>query len=127
MWVMVMQSIRVSVGGPVLKYSSSKKVSLHFSIFCLTVVPKIFFSGAQLRLPLGTHNPSIMTILAWTTRHPNHHPCTFSPTQYWFQRRDASSLPLEDPDRGTDEAVWFDPSWITSLHLGFFPVQTYHT
>ena len=25
--------------------------------------------------------------------------------QYWFQGRDASSVPLEDPDRGTDEAA----------------------
>jgi hypothetical protein len=46
-----------------------------------------------------------MTNWASTTRPPNCHPCTFSCMQYWFQSRDALSVPLEDPDRGTDEAA----------------------
>jgi hypothetical protein len=36
---------------------------------------------------------------------PNHHPCTLSTIQYWFKRRSALSIPLGDPDRGTDEAA----------------------
>ena len=46
-----------------------------------------------------------MTNWASTTHPPNCHPCTFSCIQLWFHRRDVSSVPLEDPDRGTDKAA----------------------
>ena len=41
----------------------------------------------------------IMIILASTARPPNQCPCTLSPMQYLFQRRDALSVQLEDPKR----------------------------
>ncbi len=53
---------------------------------------------------VGPTSP-IMTNLASTTRPPNLCSCTLSPMQYLFQRRDALSVPLEDPDKGTDEVA----------------------
>jgi hypothetical protein len=86
------------VGGPLIKYSPSAPFS---SIFGLTAIPKILLS----KLWHWARDRQFMTSWTSTTHPPNPHPCTFSCMQQWFQCIDALSVPLDDPDRGTDKAA----------------------
>ena len=86
------------VGGPLIKYLPSAPF---FQFLVRPPYQKFLFS----ELWRWVRDRRFMTNWASTTRPPNCHPCTFSCMQYWFQSRDASSVPLEDPDRGTDEAA----------------------
>ena len=87
-----------SLGGPAIKYLSS---ALFFPIFGLTAVLKILSFQA---LALGD---KIANLLQSWRQQPVLQivALTLSRMQLWFQRSNALSVPLEDPDRGTDEAA----------------------
>ena len=86
------------LGGPAIKYSPSAPF---FQFLVRPPYQKFLFS----ELWRWALDRQFMTNWASTTRPPNHHPCTFSCMKLWFQHSDALSFPLEDPDRGTDEAA----------------------
>ena len=88
--------------GPLFKFLSSGPFSLFFG---LTAVLKILQNSLFPSLGCWVQHRQLLTILASTSHPPNQCPCTLSPMQYLLQRRDASSVPLEDPDKRTDEAA----------------------